>query len=126
MSNLSVSQKTSAHLSITALAVLKQKSMGGISRCQVVLKDWGRRLILVIRTMLLHPSKKCYWCMIQLLWILSGCSWGIEIGLYIFFIWWFNPSVFSFCATFFVFRVSSCFLFKWSTTLNWISNFFLN
>lgn len=94
-SNLSVCQKTSPHLSITALAVLKQKSMGGNSSCRVVLKKKktivGRQLILVIRTMLLHRSIFFFYrYMIQLfigLALLSRCSWSIKIGLYIFVIW---------------------------------------
>lgn len=46
--NLSVCQGASPHPSITALPVLKQKSIGGNSSCQIVFKNVGRQLIPVI------------------------------------------------------------------------------
>lgn len=103
--NLSVCQGASPHPSITALPVLKQKSIGGNSSCQTVFKNVGRQLIPVITSewkqnnvvTSLNRKKRCYRYMIKLsvgICLLSGCSWGTEIRPCIFFIWWVDADIF--------------------------------
>lgn len=107
--NLSVCQEALPHLSITAMPVLKQKSIGGNSSCQIVFKNVGRQLIPVITSewkqnnvvTSLNSKKLCYRYMIKFsvgICLLPGYSWGTEIRPCIFFIWWVDRDIS--CATF--------------------------
>lgn len=130
--NLSVCQEASPHPSITALPVLKQKSIGGNSSCQIVFKNVGRQLIPVITserkqnnvvTSLNRKKKVCYRYMIKLsvgICLLPGCSWGTEIRPCIFFIWWVDRDIS--CATFCVDSVSLLFPVQRSSKRCEISN----